>query len=224
MKEDKGFTLALSWIIGSAAGLAICYMIGIALGVTRLEGPAVIQAIGSIAAVAVAIWVMNRQSTRAREEVIEQRQFEDGRKFRTVLAILESLLHSSVASVIEFKKIQSEFPNVFVHKFSAIQKLQLTNFSDMKDALLQVPLWEVPDHKLVIQITRCLRAQTDCIEAFEHALRAIQRFDDMHEMREYNFEIEGAMNDRIDFAIERLFVMHDSTVSGIERCNELLPA
>lgn len=47
MKDDS-FILTLRWIIGGGAALTICYMIGIALGVTRVEAPAWVQAVASL--------------------------------------------------------------------------------------------------------------------------------------------------------------------------------
>lgn len=61
MKDDKGFTLALSWIIGGGAALWICYLVGGFFGVSRAEAPAMIQAIGSIGAIIGSFAVVHHQ-------------------------------------------------------------------------------------------------------------------------------------------------------------------
>lgn len=72
MQDDKSFTLALSWIIGTGAALWICYMIGLALGVTRAEAPAWAQAVGAGGAIYGAFRIASGEQKAKREDALNR--------------------------------------------------------------------------------------------------------------------------------------------------------
>lgn len=72
MKEDRVFTLALSWIIGGLAAIAICYMLGYFLGITEGNAASWTQAFGSIGAIMFAWWLGERQGEKQSKDRAHQ--------------------------------------------------------------------------------------------------------------------------------------------------------
>lgn len=89
MKEDKVFTLALCWIIGGLAAVAICYMLGCFLGIKSTDAPSWIQAIGSVGAIVFA-WFMSAHHQRLQEK---ERRKDELRKLIQTAELCEAFVN-----------------------------------------------------------------------------------------------------------------------------------
>lgn len=107
MKEDKGFTLALSWIIGGLAAAAICYGLGSFFGVTKDAAPAWVQAVGSIGAIAFA-WFMSSHHQRVQEQ---QRRKDELRQLIQTAMLCEVFVRDSRAVL---SNVHGKFHDSFI--------------------------------------------------------------------------------------------------------------
>lgn len=144
MKDDKGFTLALSWIVGGAAALWICYMLGAFLGVSRNEAPAWVQAVGSIMAICAAIVISSWQH-RAEKE---RRFASDIRRLKAIKAVLVQI--HNLATV-----IQTAIKHNNIHE---IYNFDPQFLLDYKVVLQAFPLLDVPIPAVVIYLNTIPRA------------------------------------------------------------------
>lgn len=109
MNEDKSFTLALSWIIGGLAAVAICYMLGCFLGIGHAEAPSWVQAIGSVGAIVFA-WFMSVHHQRLQEK---ERRKDELRKLIQTAELCEAFVKDSRAVL---KNVHGKFNASFVKK------------------------------------------------------------------------------------------------------------
>ena len=196
-------------------------MIGVWFGVTRGEAPAVIQAIGSIGAIVVAVLVMQYQTKRAREERIEQRNFDDARKVNIIRSIFAAIEEVSKGQAEKFQKTEE----VLLQKTKiedVVADFGIAYFIDMKDAIGEIPLWEVPDHDLVIDFTIALRELNDFIQYVERAQRMIFKYKEEIEANCYNPYLEEDMQDACYVARNAFHDMHDLVSSVVRKCDDLL--
>lgn len=165
--EDESFTDALRWIFGVAAAVAVCYMIGIALGVTRAEAPAWVQAVGSFAAIGIAIWI-------ARAQHSNDKRMDADRRVRSEILRLEAVK----AIIIKTHTVA----NKVLEDFNASNVSELCEFSphflrDCKANLESLPLFEIPDVDVVVYVTSIPTAIENFLHRVSEARNGVSKGD-----------------------------------------------
>lgn len=200
---------------------ALCVVI---LRALEIEDPAAwVQAVGSIGAIGAAIWIMNRQNERAREDRKEQRQFDASRQANilkaifSTIAVFSSFVEKAFDKSAEITNINGSDDDRF-----AVSEINLTAFAEVKEALEQVQLWEFSNAELVTNYRFVLGNLKRFLEAVESARKSIDSYYDAIGDNRYNPDYETAMDSAVNNARNVFFDLRDSVSAAIQRCNDLI--
>jgi hypothetical protein len=142
-------------IVGIAA-IVTAVIVGLDNDLNNSEWATWVQAVGSIAALAAAFAVGNRQHDGDRKLEAERRRDDDLRKYEVIRAIFAQT-HSVAKSVLE---------DVYHHPLGLPTKLQLELLDDCAHSLSLLPPFELPHEELVLywaNIPRAVRKLRDIL-------------------------------------------------------------
>ncbi|QKY08751.1 hypothetical protein [Janthinobacterium lividum] len=159
MKKSQIILAAV--LIGGSAATTI---IGNKVGLTRETWPGWVQAIGSIAALGVAIFVMSTQNSAAAKLVEDTDLKALQRRARAVSALVDHahLQLNTCINEVENKARSGSFDKVIVAWDSGVTILR-----QAKSALEQIPAYELGSYGMV----KGLHQSINAISIFEHASR-----------------------------------------------------
>jgi hypothetical protein len=115
---------------------------------TEVDWPAWVQAVGSIAAIGVAIWVSHRQHENERALDVDRQRLDNIRRLKAVKAVLVQICTLA----------QSLYKAIATNDVEELYNLDPQFLVDYKAVLQSLPLFEIPSAQLVLYMNTVPRA------------------------------------------------------------------
>lgn len=157
-------------------------------GIQSSEAAGWVQAIGAIAAIAVAFGIGIHQSTQQKLTAIDLLDETRRRKLATVKAVIDDLFQQCLDVEHEFQDVERDFGNV--QFFFSYQK---TQFETALSRVDRIPVFELDSSELVKAIIDFQRHARDVKMWIEAGLNAVQGTPD-EELWDYNIKQMGALS------------------------------
>ena len=169
------------------------YAFGYRLDLSTDSAPAWIQAIGSILAIVAAAWIAKKQNEHARDLEEDKRAKEEKQKLEVIMALMarSHRLALDVCKAFESQKQED------------IDQISPPLMADTHHALMALPVFEIPDWRLsldVLMISRALASLREQFLALQDSASSEDFDKNLRALNELATEIKQISEDSVSIA------------------------